>query len=149
MDFRCHPLPRVNTCILTDCRICCTICMCCVFSLWTEFGVHKGKCCPAGHAAHPVAACKDAAATKGQLAPPVQPAASREETAASWSVAVTTRKDSAVRTRRPLYEAVLRLEREGAAVVDRDLQAEDIALSADTCCCIWTEDRLKVCPASI
>ena len=47
--------------------------------------------------------------------------------------------------RRPLYEAMLRLEREGAALVDRQLHGEDIALSADTCCCIWTEDSLKVC----
>ena len=58
---------------------------------------------------------------------------------------MTTRKDSAVHARRPLFEAMLRLEREGAALVDRQLQGEDIALSADTCCCIWTEDSLKVC----
>ena len=51
-----------------------------------------------------------------------------------------------MRVRRPLYEALLRLEAEGAAVVDRQLRAEDLALSADTCCCIWTEDGLKVCP---
>ena len=50
-----------------------------------------------------------------------------------------------MRVRRPLYEALLRLEAEGAAVVDRQLRGEDIALSADTCCCIWTEDGLKVC----
>ncbi len=75
-----------------------------------------------------------------------QPAAFGEEAAASWSLAVTTRKDSPVRVRRPLYEALLRLEVEGAAVVDRQLPAEDVALSADACCCIWTEDSLKVCP---
>lgn len=50
-----------------------------------------------------------------------------------------------MRTRRPLYEAMLRLERDGAALVDRHLHGEDLALSADTCCCIWTEDSLKVC----
>ena len=73
-----------------------------------------------------------------------QPDAFNEAAAASWSVAVTTRKDSAVRAQRSLYEAMLRLEREGAAMVDRQLHGEDIALSADTCCCIWTEDSLKV-----
>ena len=49
-----------------------------------------------------------------------------------------------MRMRRPLYEALLRLEAEGAAVVDRQLRAEDVALSAGACCCIWTEDSLKV-----
>ncbi len=73
-----------------------------------------------------------------------QPASLREEAPATWSFAVTSRKESIVHTRRPLYEGLLRLEREGAAVVDRQLHAEDIALSADTCCCIWTEDSLKV-----
>lgn len=52
-----------------------------------------------------------------------------------------------MRLRRPLYEALLRLEREGAAVVDRPLHGEDIALSAETCCCIWTEASLKACCA--
>ena len=50
-----------------------------------------------------------------------------------------------MRARRPLYEAMLRLEREGAALVDRQLHEEDLALSAGTCCCIWSEDSLKVC----
>ena len=31
-------------------------------------------------------------------------------------------------------------------MVDRQLRAEDIVLSADTCCCIWTEDSLQARP---
>ena len=52
-----------------------------------------------------------------------------------------------MRARRSLYAALLRFEREEAAVVDRPLHWEDIALSAETCCCIWMEASLKACCA--
>ena len=52
-----------------------------------------------------------------------------------------------MRARRSLYAVLLQLEREEAAVVDRSMHWEDIALSAETCCCIWTEASLKACCA--
>lgn len=94
----------------------------------------------AGHDGQPAAPSRHA--TSGQHH--AQPAAFGAEAAASWSLAITTRKSSPVRARRPMYEALLRLEAQSAAVVDRQLHGEDIALSADTCCCIWTEASLKV-----
>ena len=59
---------------------------------------------------------------------------------------VSNSPSSLVRSRRRLHEALLQLEREGAAIVDRSLHSADLALSTDACCCIWTEDRLKVDP---
>ena len=103
----------------------------------------QGAHAHAGQARQPTAPSRHALSPEHHVA---QQAALREEAAASWSLAVTTRKDSPVRVRRPMYEALLRLEVEGAAVVDRQLHAEDLALSADTCCCIWMEESLKVCP---
>ena len=50
-----------------------------------------------------------------------------------------------VRSRRSLYEALLRLECEGAVVVERDMPAADLALSASTCLTIWPEASLQVC----
>lgn len=64
--------------------------------------------------------------------------------APSWSLAINTRSDSLSRSRRGLHNALLQLENEGAAVVDRNLSCADLALSATTCCCIWTEESLKV-----
>lgn len=52
---------------------------------------------------------------------------------------------SVLRSRRGLYEALLRLEREGAVVVERDMPAADLALSASTCLNIWPESSLQVC----
>ena len=115
------------------------ICYCCNSLVW----LLRDACAHAGHDRRPTAAFRPATSPKHRL---THLAAPMEEAAASWSLALTTRKDSPVRMRRPLYEALLRLEAEGAAVVDRRLRAEDLALSAGTCCCIWTEDSLKVRP---
>ena len=41
------------------------------------------------------------------------------------------------KARRPLYEAVLRLESSGICIVERALRGPDIALTPDTCLCIW------------
>ena len=58
---------------------------------------------------------------------------------------VNTDAQCLVRRRRRLYEAVLQLEAERMAVVDRGLPCSaDLALSANTCFCVWTEDALKV-----
>lgn len=60
-------------------------------------------------------------------------------------VVVNTDPHSLIRRRRPLYEAVLRLEADMMAVVDRRLPSTaDLALSAHSCFCAWTEDALKV-----
>jgi hypothetical protein len=48
-----------------------------------------------------------------------------------------------VRSRRGLYESLLRLEREGAVVVERDMPAADIALSASTCLSLWPESSVQ------
>jgi hypothetical protein len=43
-----------------------------------------------------------------------------------------------------MYEALLRLEREGCAVVDRAMtHPADLALSASACAAVWTEDALQ------
>jgi hypothetical protein len=48
-----------------------------------------------------------------------------------------------VRSRRGLYEALLGLERESAVVVERDMPAADIALSASTCLSLWPESSVQ------
>lgn len=60
-----------------------------------------------------------------------------------WVVVASCAKRSHLSQRREMYQAVLQLEREGAAVVDRDLRCEDLALSASTCLCIWTEKSFQ------
>ena len=65
--------------------------------------------------------------------------------AAQLSVAINASPDSTVRRRRPMYEALLGLEREGCAVVDRQMtHPADLALSASACCAVWTEEMLTV-----
>lgn len=59
-------------------------------------------------------------------------------------MAVNSSSASLVRSRRSLYEAVLRLEREGALVVERNMPAADLALSASTCLSLWPESSLQV-----
>lgn len=61
-----------------------------------------------------------------------------------WCVAVNSSSASLVRSRRGLYEALLRLEREGAVVVERCMPAADLALSASTCLTLWPEASLQV-----
>ena len=61
-----------------------------------------------------------------------------------WSVAVNSDPGCAVRQNRRLYEALLRLEQEGCAVVDRAMaHPADLVLSASACAAVWTEDALK------
>ncbi|KAK9842540.1 hypothetical protein WJX81_005070 [Elliptochloris bilobata] len=60
-----------------------------------------------------------------------------------WCLAVNSSAASVVRSRRGLYEALLCLEREGAVVVERDMLAADLALSASTCLSIWPEASLQ------
>ena len=50
---------------------------------------------------------------------------------------------SLLNVRRGLYEAVLLAEQHGAVVVERDLPLEDMALSANTAACLWTETHLE------
>ncbi len=64
-------------------------------------------------------------------------------------VVVNTDTHCLIRRRRRLYEAVLQLEADKVAVVDRRLPCSaDLALSAESCFCAWAEDALKVtgCP---
>lgn len=61
-----------------------------------------------------------------------------------WCLAVNSSDASVLRSRRGLYEALLRLEREGAVVVERNMPAADLALSASTCLNIWPESSLQV-----
>ena len=53
------------------------------------------------------------------------------------SLAIALQPFSLLRARRPLYEAVLRLEASNISVVERALRGPDIALTPDTCLCIW------------
>ncbi|DBA93366.1 TPA: hypothetical protein ACH3X2_003639 [Trebouxia sp. C0005] len=55
---------------------------------------------------------------------------------------VTTNPDCLIRRRRSLYEALLHLERQNAAVIERDLPYVDLVLSPSACLCIWTEEQL-------
>lgn len=64
--------------------------------------------------------------------------------APSWYLVVNSSPDSLVRSRRQLHNMLMQLERAGAAVVDRHMSCADLALSVSTCCCIWTEQSLKV-----
>lgn len=64
--------------------------------------------------------------------------------APSWCLVVNSSPNSLVRSRRGLHNMLMQLEREGAAVVDRPMSCVDLALSVTTCCCIWTEQSLKV-----
>jgi hypothetical protein len=61
-----------------------------------------------------------------------------------WSLVINVSADSLVRSRRSLHNALMQLEREGAIVVERHITCADLALSEGTCCCIWTEQSLKV-----
>ena len=62
----------------------------------------------------------------------------------SWCVVVNSSPNSLVRSRQRLHNMLMQLEREGAAIVDRPMSCADLALSMTTCCCIWTEQSLKV-----
>ena len=55
---------------------------------------------------------------------------------------VSTNPDSLLRLRRSLYEALLFLEQQNAAVVERELMHVDIVFSPSVCLCIWTEEQL-------
>ena len=61
-----------------------------------------------------------------------------------WCLVINVSADSLVRSRRSLHNALMQLEREGAIVVERHITCADLALSESTCCCIWTEQSLKV-----
>ena len=65
--------------------------------------------------------------------------------AGEWCLAVNSSDASVLRSRRGLYEALLRLEREGAVVVERDMPAAHLALSASTCLNVWPESSVQVC----
>ena len=56
---------------------------------------------------------------------------------------LSSSRDSTVRRRRRLYEAVLQLERGGATVLERELRSPDAALSASTCLLLCTEASLQ------
>ena len=57
-------------------------------------------------------------------------------------------QDSEIRRRRKLYEAILQLERGGATVLEQELRAPDIALSASTCLYLCTEAGLQASSCS-
>ncbi len=50
------------------------------------------------------------------------------------------------RQRQPLYEAVLRLERGGAAVIERPLADAAVVLSAGACVVLHDKDDFQVRP---
>ncbi len=52
------------------------------------------------------------------------------------------------RRRQPLYEAILRLERDGAAVIERPLADAAVVLSAGTCIVLHDEADFQVRPQS-
>ncbi|KAK9815324.1 hypothetical protein WJX72_001793 [[Myrmecia] bisecta] len=59
----------------------------------------------------------------------------------SFSV-IVDHKASLLKSRRSLYEAVLQLERQGAVVVERELDGLDLVLTCDTFLRVWTESSL-------
>ncbi|KAK9868896.1 hypothetical protein WJX84_008253 [Apatococcus fuscideae] len=76
------------------------------------------------------------------LGPIIEPAAAPNadlpaEEPPACSLAIALQPFSLLRARRPLYEAVLRLEASNISVVERALRGPDIALTPDTCLCIW------------
>lgn len=60
-----------------------------------------------------------------------------EEETASSCIAMDVQSSALLRARRPLFEAVLRLESSGICIVERALRGPDIALTPDACLCIW------------
>ena len=56
---------------------------------------------------------------------------------------LSSSRDTTVRRRRTLYEAILQLERGGATVLEQELCSLDAALSASTCLCLCTEASLQ------
>lgn len=67
-------------------------------------------------------------------------AAAAAGAAGEWPLVISTE----LHQRRDLYEAVLRLEQAGAAVVERPLGDAALALSASACVCFWMEQALQV-----
>ncbi|KAK9831272.1 hypothetical protein WJX74_010077 [Apatococcus lobatus] len=78
------------------------------------------------------------AALHDQILEPSRPSEEAAgEGAASCCIAIDLQSSDLLQKRRPLYEAVLRLESSGISIVERALRGPDIALTPDTCLCIW------------
>lgn len=99
-----------------------------------------GEAAPPAEAPRPAPPAQPAA--PAAAAPPAPPAAQRP--APDWPLVVSSDARRPVRRRRPLLEALLELEREGAAVAERPLALLDLVLSPSAALMIFPNEAHMV-----